>query len=124
MVMSDKCPNENTSRLGSYVTLPPCASGGMYCRVPGKLVSVSGFEPGSRSIIRELPILCLSPLADNYAIQLLIIIQYNMYIYTGMSDITTHVTKCMHDTILHNRSLIHNNMQYTTAKVCYLGPQL
>ena len=55
MVKSDKCPNENTSRLGSYVTLPPCASGGMYSRVPGKLVSVSGLESGSRSIIQELP---------------------------------------------------------------------
>ena len=55
MVKSAKCPNENTSRLGSYFALPPCASGGMYSRVPGRLVKVSGLASGSRSMIRELP---------------------------------------------------------------------
>ena len=29
--------------------------GGMYSRVPGKLVNVSGLDSGSRSMIRELP---------------------------------------------------------------------
>ena len=55
MVKSAKCPNENMSRLGSYFALPPCASGGMYFRVPGRLVKVSGLASGSRSMIRELP---------------------------------------------------------------------
>ena len=55
MVNSDKCPKENTSRLESYFALPPSASGGMYSRVPGRVVKVSGVVSGSRSIVRAFP---------------------------------------------------------------------
>ena len=55
MVKSAKCPNENTSRLGSYLVCFPWASGGMYSNVPGKEVNVSGLHSGSRSISQAFP---------------------------------------------------------------------
>ena len=44
-VMSDRCPNENTSGLGSSWTMFPCASGG---RTLATDVNVVGVELGSR----------------------------------------------------------------------------
>ena len=53
-VKSDKCPNENTSRLGSCVGPPLIDSGGMCLRVPSTGVIFSGVASGSMSIIQAL----------------------------------------------------------------------
>ena len=50
-VKSAKCPNEKTSRLGSHFMCLPCASGGMYSIVPGKLVQVLEWPPGQGPLI-------------------------------------------------------------------------